>query len=87
MSARSLAVFAAHAGNALPAAAIARRVSAAPMSGTVPSGSPVAGFITSQVAPLSAFTQAPPIWACVRSRSGFFNFMIELRPRCSLPVT
>ncbi len=48
--ARSLAVLRAHAGNAACAASMAALVSDAPMSGTVPRRSPLAGLVTSQVA-------------------------------------
>ncbi len=51
---RSLPVLARQAGQALSAAAIARRVSAAPIFGTVPIFSPVAGLVTGQVSALSA---------------------------------
>jgi len=43
-AARSFAVFARHAGHAACAASIARRVSAAPMPGTVPICWPSAGL-------------------------------------------
>jgi len=51
---RSLPVLARHAGHAASAASIAARVSAAPMSGTVPMTRPFAGSTTGSVAPLSA---------------------------------
>ena len=57
--ARSLAVFAAQAGKAAWAAATAASVSFAPSEGTVPSGSPLAGFETATVLPSGASTQAP----------------------------
>ena len=44
---------------ALSAASMARRVSALPALGTVPSFSPVAGLVTSTVAPESACTHSP----------------------------
>jgi hypothetical protein len=47
------------AGKARLAASIARRVSAAPMAGTSPIASPVAGFFTTMVLPLSASTHLP----------------------------
>ena len=56
---RSFAVFDRHAGHAALAASIARRVSAAPMLGTVPSSSPVAGLVTASVLPPSASTHWP----------------------------
>src|SRR5574337_1262278 len=59
--ARSPAVRRDHAGSASAAASIARRVSAAPMSGTSPSSAPVAGLCTSTRLPLSASHQAAPI--------------------------
>ena len=40
---------------------MARRVSALPDFGTVPIFWPVAGLVTSMVAPLSACTHSPPI--------------------------
>lgn len=49
------------AGSAALAASIARRVSSAPMFGTVPSCLPVAGSLTARVLPLSAPIQAPSI--------------------------
>src|SRR5581483_2490446 len=67
MTLRSFAVLARHAGHAASAASIARRVSAAPMSGTVPTSCPVAGLDTRKVAPLSASVQAPLMYACCRS--------------------
>jgi len=59
MLARSFAVFARQAGNAAFAASIARRVSAAPMLGTVPRISPVAGLLTGIDLPLSASAHLP----------------------------
>ncbi|MNG25925.1 hypothetical protein D3C84_1108440 [compost metagenome] len=59
--ARSLAVRARQAGSALSAASMARRVSLAPIFGTLPMISPVAGLLTLRVWPLSASTQAPSI--------------------------
>src|SRR5437762_2851196 len=56
---------------------MARRVSAAPISGTAPIGSRVAGFSTWRVAPLMASTHLPPMKARLRSRSGSRNFMIR----------
>ena len=52
--ARSPAVFFDHAGMAACAASMARRVSAAPITGTVPSTSPLAGLRISVVSPESA---------------------------------
>ena len=49
---------------------MARQVSAAPINGTVPRISPVAGLFTSMVAPLSASHQRPPMNAWRRNRSG-----------------
>src|SRR6184192_2338050 len=83
-AARSLAVSAAHAGNAWLAASMARRVSAAPISGTVPIGSRVAGFTTWCVAPLMASTHLPPMKARLRSRSGSRNFMWRPSPYSTL---
>ena len=51
------------------AASMARQVSFAPIRGTVPRISPVAGLFTSMVAPLSASHQRPPMYACCRKRS------------------
>jgi len=59
MRLRSRAVFRRHAGQAAFAASIARRVSCAPMCGTLPSFSPVAGLMTSTVAPSRASHHAP----------------------------
>src|SRR3984957_18163142 len=73
MTARSCAVFFAHAGSAAAAASIARRVSAAPILGTVPMRCPVAGFITSRVAPLCASAHSPARNACMRSSFVSFN--------------
>ena len=58
-AARSLAVFLRQAGQAALAASMARRVSAAPIRGTVPICSPVAGLLTLIVWPPSASAQAP----------------------------
>jgi hypothetical protein len=46
-------------GKAAVAASMARIVSASPQAGTVPMTSPVAGFVTSIVLPLSAAIQSP----------------------------
>src|SRR5678816_850837 len=62
--ARSAAVFFAHVGKAACAASIARRVSAPPMCGTLPSTSPLAGLRISVVRPESAALQAPAIKLC-----------------------
>ena len=59
MVARSLAVFLRQAGQAAFAASIARRVSLAPMNGTVPSTSPFAGLVTSTVRLESASAHLP----------------------------
>src|SRR6185437_3436571 len=75
MTARSLAVSAAHAGKARAAASVACRVSATPRLGTVPRVSPLAGLRTACVAPLAASTHSPPIRQRVRSRSGSRSFM------------
>ncbi len=56
---RSFATSARHAGKAAAAAAIARRVSAAPHIGIVPIVRPFAGFTTGAVAPSSASRQPP----------------------------
>ncbi len=56
---RSLAVLARQAGKAALAASIARRVSATPILGTVPSWAPSAGLITAMVDLSSASSQAP----------------------------
>jgi len=61
IAARSFAVFARHAGHAALAASMARRVSAVPALGTVPSFSPVAGLVASIITPLSASSHAPLI--------------------------
>jgi hypothetical protein len=58
-AARSLAVFARQPGNARPAASIARRVSATPMSATCTRVAPVAGFVTGNIRPLSAAAHWP----------------------------
>jgi len=42
---------------------MARRVSAAPIRGTSATTSPVAGFVTANVAPESASTYSPPTYA------------------------
>src|SRR5215472_7607998 len=76
-AARSRAVCAAHAGKAAAAVSMARLVSAAPMSGTVPIGSRVAGFSTGWVAPEAASTHLPPRKARVRRRSGSRSFMAD----------
>src|SRR4029077_2635827 len=73
MTARSLAVSAAHPGKAALAASIARRVSGAPMLGTVPSAVPVAGFSTSWVA--SPASQRPPISARPVNSCGSLSFI------------
>src|ERR1700676_833218 len=73
--ARSLAVRAAHAGNAAAADEIARRHSAAPMFGMSPSFSAVAGLCTSKVPPLSAGAQPPSMKHSWRSRRGSLSFM------------
>src|SRR6266581_4453033 len=57
--ARSPAVRARQAGRAAAAAAMARRVSAAPIFGTMPTSLPSAGSNTPRVSPSSASTQAP----------------------------
>src|SRR5579863_9999023 len=77
-AARSRAVCAAHAGKAAAAVSMARRASAAPISGTVPIGSRVAGFSTWCVAPFVASTHLAPTKARVRSRSGSRSFMAVL---------
>ena len=71
--ARSLAVLRDHAGNAAWAASMAARVSVAPMSGTCPSKTPLAGLRTSQRVPSSASHHRPAMKACSRSRSGSDN--------------
>src|ERR1700690_1506969 len=73
MTARCLAVRAFHAGSAAADAAIARRVSAAPMLGIEPSLRAVAGFLTSSAAPLSAPVQAPSMKHSSRSNFGSFR--------------
>src|ERR1700733_4656615 len=75
MTARSLAVRAFHAGNAAAAAAIARRVSAAPILGIEPSLLKLAGFFTSSAPPLSAPIQLPSMKHSSRSNFGSFSFM------------
>src|SRR5580692_201089 len=74
MTARSLAVRARHAGSAAAAAAIARRVSGAPMFGIDPNFFSVAGFVTSKVAPLSAALQLPSMKHSSRSSVGSLSF-------------
>ena len=61
MPERSLALRLRQAGKAAEAAAMARRVSVAPIFGTVPSWSPLAGLLTASVVPSSASDQAPSI--------------------------
>src|ERR1700758_261183 len=73
--ARSRALCAAHAGKAAAAVSMARRVSVAPMSGTVPIGSRGAGVSTGWGAPEGASTHLPPRKARVRRRSGSRSFM------------
>src|ERR1700675_1221998 len=73
--ARSLAVRAFHPGSAASAAAIARRVSEAPMLGMEPTVAPVAGFFTAKMPPLSAATQLPSIKHRSRSNSGSASFI------------
>src|SRR5690606_37380330 len=68
--ARSCAVSARQAGSAACAAAMARSVSAAPISGTLPRLAWVAGSLTSSRRPLSASIQASPTGQRWRSRSG-----------------
>src|ERR1700733_11961548 len=74
-TARSLAVRALHEGSAVAAAEIARRASAAPMSGIVPRERAVAGFFTSSVAPLSAALQPPSMKQRSRSSVESLSFM------------
>src|SRR5579863_3040664 len=74
MRARSLAVRAAQAGSAAAAAAIARRHSAAPMLGMVPSFAAVAGLWTSMVPLLSADAQPPSMKHDSRSNRGSLRF-------------
>src|SRR5690606_8258553 len=69
----SFAVLRAQPGIAALATSIARRLSAAPVSGIVPITSPVAGLVTSWVLPLSASTHLPPRNPCIRKRSGSFR--------------
>ena len=59
IAARSFASIARQAGQARFAASIARLVSAVPMAGTSPIASPVAGFFTMMVLPLSASIHLP----------------------------
>jgi hypothetical protein len=58
-AARSFAVLACHAGKAAAAAAIARAVSAAVISGTSASLPPLAGSLTAKLRPSSAASQRP----------------------------
>jgi hypothetical protein len=58
---RSLAEVFFHDLKAFSAASMARRVSAVPDFGTVPIVCPLAGLVTSSVAPESASTHSPPI--------------------------
>ena len=60
IAARSFAVRARHSGQAVRAASIARAVSGAPIMGTRPILSPVAGLVTGIVSPESAAAHAPP---------------------------
>jgi hypothetical protein len=69
IAARSLASIPRQPGSARCAASIARRVSAAPMRGTSATTSPEAGLTTAKVAPESASTHAPSMWAWRRTRS------------------
>ena len=77
------------AGSAVCAAAIARRVSAAPSLGTSATVSPVAGLTTANVSPESASTQAPSTYAWRRRRSLTITVMRKTiedahrRPRAS----
>jgi hypothetical protein len=75
-AARSFAVLFRQAGQAASAASMARRVSAAPMSGTRARRSPLAGLATSKAAPLSASHQAPPMRACVLYKARSLSFML-----------
>ena len=59
IAARSFASMARQPACARCAASMARRVSAAPSAGTSPIASPVAGFFTTIVRPLSACTHLP----------------------------
>ena len=70
MRARSFADRCFHSGKARSAAAIARRVSAAPIRGTSAITSPVAGFVTGKVSPDSASTHFPSMYACRCRRAG-----------------
>jgi hypothetical protein len=72
---RLFAVSARQAGQAALAASMARRVSAAPMSGTAASIAPVAGLAMLTVAPLSAAVHVPAMKACSRNRPGSRNCM------------
>ena len=67
---RSFASIARQAGWARLAASIARRVSAAPSAGTSPIASPVAGFFTTIVLPLSACTHLPSMQLDCRNSVG-----------------
>ena len=73
MVARSLASMARQAGWARLAASMARRVSAWPMAGTVPTASPVEGLRTVRVLPLSAWTHWPSMQLAWRNSSGSFS--------------
>ena len=77
-SAREAAVRVLHSAKALCAASTARRVSAAPQSGTVPIGLPVAGLVTAMVLPLSACTHSPAMKLASRW-NGRSPLMIVLR--------
>jgi len=70
MFARALAGLRAHSGMAAAAAATARAVSVAPSLGTVLTSSPLTGLVTSMVAPSSALTHWPPMYAWLFSRPG-----------------
>src|SRR5690606_40023042 len=71
IAARSFEVFARHAGQAAWAASIARRVSAAPIRGTVPNTAAFAGFVTEIVSPWSASHHVPATYPCCRNSVGF----------------
>ncbi len=84
MAARSLASMALQAGSARLAASMARRVSAAPSAGTSPTTSPVAGFFTAMVLPLSASIHLPSMQFACRNNVG--SFSASLVAWLSMPV-
>ena len=64
MRARAIAGIACHSGSAVEAASMAALTSSAVPFGTVPTTSPVAGFVTSNRSPPLASVHLPPISSC-----------------------